>query len=174
MRLFFIIAFLANLAVTLVSLVVLPDRVAIHFGPGGVPNGWISGSANAVLMTGMHVLLFCSFWFAPRIMLAVPPKWINIPHKEYWLAPAYRQRTTKITESLMWRFGAAMLLFFLIMNLLILQANLAENSKLDMQIFFPAMGAFFAYTAWWTISFFMAFRIPEHDKNQTGKGSTNE
>lgn len=174
MRLFFILTFLANLVLILFSFAVLPDRVAIHFGPGGIANGWASRYVNAILMSGMHIFLFCSFWFAPRFMLVVSPRWINIPHKEYWLAPANQQRTLRIIENFMWRFGTVMLLFFLIMNLLILQANLAETVKLNMQIYFPTMGAFFAYTIWWTIGFFMAFRKPQQDKPNSKKGSQDE
>ena len=38
MRILFILMLVANVGVTLVSLVVLPDRVAIHFGADGVAN----------------------------------------------------------------------------------------------------------------------------------------
>lgn len=58
MKALFILMFLANVAVTLVSLVLLPDRVAIHFGLRGVADGWASRSVHALLMTGTHVLLF--------------------------------------------------------------------------------------------------------------------
>lgn len=63
-------------------------------------------------------------------------------------------------QDFMWRFGVAVFLLLLIMNVLSLQANMAKPVRLNDRIFFPALAAFFGYVIWWTIVFFRAFRIP--------------
>src|ERR1035437_3257899 len=93
MRTLFILAFIANVVVTLISLAVLPARVAIHYGADGMANGWAPNYVNALLMTGTYVLMFCSLYFGHRLNILFPPKWwIGLPNKEYWLSPANRTR----------------------------------------------------------------------------------
>ncbi|MFH0908317.1 MAG: DUF1648 domain-containing protein [bacterium] len=175
MRALFILTFMANVVVTLISLAVLPSRVAIHYGADGMANGWAPNYVNALLMTGTHVLLFCSLYFSHRLILLFPPKWINLPNKEYWLKPEHRTRTMEKIQGFMWRFGGAVFLFFLVLGLLSLQANLAKIVRLNQRVLLPATGAFLAYTIWWTIVFFRAFRVllPEVDGNQQMHGTAS-
>ena len=126
MRLLFILLFIANLAVTLISMVVLPDRVAIHFGADGMANGWAPNYINAILMTGVYILIYCVIYFSPRCLRLVPSKWINLPHKEYWLSPANQALAVEKMQGFMWRFGVAIMLLFLVDGLLTIQANLSK------------------------------------------------
>ena len=161
MKRLFILTFIANLALSLISIMVLPDRVAIHFGANGTANGWASNDMNALLMTIMHVLLFCSFYFTPRLMFLFPAKWISLPNKDYWLQPAVLPRTLAKISGLMWHYGVAMFLFLLMIGILSLQANLAPTVRLNLAVFLPALGAFLLYTALWTLVFFREFRVPD-------------
>ena len=160
MRTLFMMTFIANAVVTLISLAVLPSRVAIHYGAGGMANGWAPNYVNALLMTGTQVLLFCSLYFGHRLALLFPPGWVNLPNKEYWLSPANMPRTMEKIQGFMWRLGVAVFLLLLIMGLLSLQANMAQPVRLNDRVFLPALAAFFGYVIWWTIAFFRAFRIP--------------
>ena len=160
MKLLFILTFIANVVLTLISLAMLPDRVAIHFGADGMADGWAPAYVNALLMTGIHLLLFFSLYFSPRLMLLFPAKWINLPNKEYWLAPRNQSRTMEKISSFMWRFGTAMFLFLFVITVLTLQANLSEINRLNLNTFLPALGVLLGYTVWWTITFFRAFRLP--------------
>lgn len=165
MRTLFILTFLANVGVTLLSLAVLPSRVAIHYGADGLANGWAPNYVNALLMTGTHVLLFCALYFGHRLALLFPPRWIHLPHKAYWLSPANKPRTLEKMQALLWRLGAALFLFLFIVGLLSLQANRAQPVRLDQRVFLPALGAFLAYLIGWTLVFCRAFRIPGQNQN---------
>jgi len=164
MRNVFILMLLANVAVTLISLVVLPDRVAIHFGADGVANGWAPNTVNALLMTGTHALLFCLLYFSPRFVLWFPAWCINLPNKEYWLNPVNLSKTREKLQYFMWQFGAAIFLFFLVVGLLSIQANLVSPFRLNLQLFFPVFGLFLLYTIGWIIAFYRAFRISDSRK----------
>jgi uncharacterized membrane protein len=163
------LTFVANVVVTLISLAVLPARVAIHFGADGMANGWAPNYVSALLMTGTHVLLFCSLYFGHRLALLFPPKWINLPNKEYWLNPVNMPQTMEKIQGFMWRFGVAVFLLLFIMSLLSLQANMSKIVRLNQQVFLPVMGAFLVYTIWWTIVFFRAFRIPLQEDDTSHK-----
>jgi uncharacterized membrane protein len=152
--------FIANVAVTLVSLAVLPERVATHFGAGGMADGWASNQVNALITTGVHVILFCCFYFTDRLIFLFPPSLVNLPNKEYWLDPANKPRTIEKIQGLMWNLGAVMFLFLLVLGLLALQANLAKTVRLNEPVFFAALGALLVYTIGWLVVFYRTFRIP--------------
>jgi putative effector of murein hydrolase LrgA (UPF0299 family) len=58
MRAAFIASFLANVLLALLSLLVLPERVAIHFDLGGLPDSWASDLNSTLLM--LTVQAWCS------------------------------------------------------------------------------------------------------------------
>jgi hypothetical protein len=160
MRMLFILAFVANVALTMISIAMLPDRVAIHFGGDGTADGWAPNDMNALFMTGMHILLFCVFYFSPRLMFLFPVKWISLPNKGYWLQPSVVPRTKARISRFMWQFGVAMFLLLLVIGILAFQANMASTVRLNLTVFFTALGGFMLYTIAWTIAFLRAFRLP--------------
>lgn len=161
MEILFKLMFAANLAVTLVSLVVMPSRIAVHFGPDGTANAWGSSAQFALLTTCVHVLLFFAFQFSSRMIFLFPPRLINLPHKEYWLSPENRAGAAKRIDGFMWRLGSAMFAFFLVLGLLTLKANMEEGMiRLDLTVFLCALALLLLYTVWWVISFYRGFRPP--------------
>ncbi len=72
----------------------LPERIATHFNGRGEPNGWMSRSANQrfMLVFGLAfplcVVLLC--WLARFLPIGL----VNIPHRDYWLAPERRKETS--------------------------------------------------------------------------------
>lgn len=160
MKHFFVLMFGANVVLTLISLAVLPARVAVHFGANGMADGWGSKTGNAGFMTLIQVLLFGLLYFSTRLIRLLPVRWINLPNKRYWLDPAHQERSLETIQTFMWRFGVSMLLFLFVVNFLAFQANLADPIRLNLAEFLPALGLLFAYTLWWTITFFRAFRLP--------------
>lgn len=160
MRAALLISFLANIAVTLISPLILPERVAIHFGSGGLPNGWASSQTSTLLMLGFDVFVFCALYFSPRLVFALPSRWISLPNRDYWLAPERRAQTAETFRHYLWQFGAAVFLFMLCAGLLTIQANLSQPVRLNERLFLVALFAFFAFTAYWTVSLLRAFRVP--------------
>ena len=66
----------------------LSSRVATHFDGHGQPNGWMSRAAHLQFM-GVFGLGFPLF--VPAIVYAsrfLPDRFYNLPHRDYWLAPA--------------------------------------------------------------------------------------
>jgi len=168
MRALFILAFLANVALTLLSLSILPDRVATHFGRGGMADGWGSNYTKALTAAGGHVFLFCILYFTPQLVLWFPAKWANLPNKDYWLQPAVLPQTKAKISVLIWQFGVVLFVFLFVLGLLVLHANMAKPVRLNEAILFSTLGILLVYSAWWTIVFFRAFRLPS-EKNDANR-----
>jgi hypothetical protein len=153
-------AFVANVALDLLSWLMLPARAAIHFGLGGRPDNWASREAYVGLMIGLHVFLFAMLYLTPRLVLAMPPRWVNLPHKEYWFAEGNRGRMRELLAHRMGVFGGALFLFMFVANLFAIQANLGGDVRLREGPFLAALAAFLVYTAVWVVGFYRAFRPP--------------
>ena len=168
MRAIFITVFAANLVLTVVSLAVLPDKVAIHFGPGGAPDSWAFKEVNAVISLAIEVPLFLILFYASWLTLNSPPRLLSLPNKDYWLTeanrPALKQKLQRLTD----QFGVVLYFFLLYVGLLVLQANLANPVRLNEITLVPALALFLGYTAFWCIGLFRSFRIPTQDESLTG------
>ncbi len=160
MRSAFIVSFVANLVLAIVSTQVLPERVAIHFGAGGTANGWGSTNANALLMAGVNLLLFCSIYFSPWLIERIPARWISLPNRDYWLTPENKERAVEMMREMMWQFGTALFLFLFFTGLLTISANLSRPVRLNEELFLSGLVVFLVYTGYWTIALLRAFRIP--------------
>ena len=160
MRTAFITSFLANVLLTLLSLLVLPERVAIHFGAGGLPDSWASNRSSTLLMLGVHALVFVSLYFSPRLLATIPSRWISLPNRNYWLAPERRSEAVAKFSQFMWQYGTAVFLFMLLAGVLTMRANLSEPVRLDEGVLLIGLAIFLAYTAYWTIALLRAFRVP--------------
>ena len=163
MRTAFILSYVANLILTLVSLTLCPSRVAIHFGLGGTPNGWAPAHVNALIMTGMDTLIFLSLFFSPKLIRSTSAKWINIPNKDYWLKDENRSTAESLLSGQMFQIGTVMFAFMFMVNLLALQANLSTPVRLREDLFWWAFGLFMAYVGYWTINILRLFRIPTNE-----------
>jgi hypothetical protein len=161
MRTLFFAVFLANVFLWLVSLVVLPDQVAVHFGRGGVPDSWASKESNALIFVLMEIPLFLLFWYAPSLPLGIPPRFVSLPNKDYWLREENRPAFKRRFQDLMDRFGAAFFVFFFCIGVLTFQANLSQPVRLNERLFLLALVLFLGYTVVWTIGLIRAFRVPD-------------
>ena len=165
-RILFFLAFIANVALTLLSLAMLPAKVACHFGINGVADGWMDNYVNCIIMTGLLIFMFCVFYFLPRLIFLFPPGMVNLHNKEYWLRPGMKTLTIKKIQSFMCGFGVALFLLLFTAGLLTLQANLSKPVKLNIYVFYAALSIFSVYLAGWTIMLFRAFRIPRDEQHQ--------
>jgi uncharacterized membrane protein len=131
-RVFFIIVILACIFETWRLWGITPAQMAAHFNLQGNPDRFVPKAEFfwyqiQTLMTVIGVSLL------PQVLfLFLPADWINMPNREYWLAPERRDETVDRLSS----FGAMM--FGII--LLVIQAGfeLAVSANLRTPIFFNA------------------------------------
>jgi uncharacterized membrane protein len=160
MRTLFCIAFAANVLLMLVSLAILPDQVAVHFGRGGVPDSCASKETNALLFIVLEIPLFLLFWLAPSLPFVLPERFVNVPNREYWLRDENRPAFRRKLQRLMAQFGTAFFLFFFCIELLTIEANLSQPVRLKEELFLPVLILFLGYTVVWSVGLIRCFRVP--------------
>ena len=108
----------------------LPERMASHFGGAGQPNGWSSKASFFGLQTFVVVVAVACFACLPAWIQRLPARLINLPNKEYWLAPERRVQTmASVGAALTW-FGCVVLAFILALTWLVIRFNLGRDPVL--------------------------------------------
>ncbi len=161
MRKVLIAVFAANLILMAVSLTLLPDQVAIHFGGGGYPDSWASKEFNAAIFLVLEVPFFLLFYFSSVLPLGVSKKFLNIPNKNYWLQEENLARFQRKFGFYMAEFGVAIFTFFFCISLLALLANLRDPVMLDGGLFMIVFIAYMSYTIWWLVKLVRGLRVPD-------------
>ena len=130
----------------------LPTKVASHFDGQGRPNGWMSRDLCVEFTLGLSVLM-------PGLVIAlmagagrIPVSFINLPHREYWLAPERRRLALAVLLQYSIWFAAINVLFITGVHWLIVQANLPNHrphlSGTDLA---TVVGAFLGSTVLWLV-----------------------
>lgn len=161
MKKLFIILVLANLLADFGSYFLLPANVATHFNGDNNPNGWFSAVDSLVFNLGLHGLFFFMVYMSSNALLKMPKEAISLPNKDYWLSdknlPAFKIKWDRV----IFQFGSALMLLFLVMSILIIEANFSNPVKLNATAFVGTMFGFLIFMLYWIISVYKTFRIPE-------------
>jgi uncharacterized membrane protein len=137
----------------------LPERFASHFGPSGRPDAFMPRGTFMTLMGavgGGTVLLLCVL---PQLLRFVPTRLINLPNRDYWLAPERRDRSLARLGNLLGWLGAATGVLFAGVMELAIRANLAQTG-LDMGAFGIAMALYVATVIGVLVALVWQFRLP--------------
>jgi hypothetical protein len=102
---------------------VLPERVASHFDAAGLPNAWTTRASFVGTYFAVIAVVAVSFGAISTLLKFVPDSLINLPNKQYWLAPERRASTLGWITGWSCLFGAASLL---LMMALMRQAELVN------------------------------------------------
>jgi hypothetical protein len=146
-----------------VTVLGLPDRVAAHFGAGGVANGFMPRNAYLffmlVIVVGLPLLVVLLTW----VSLNRPGARINLPNREYWLAPQRRAQSIAWIRAGVLQFGALLIIFLCYAQWLVARANRHQPSQLDESWFYGGLAAFLVAVLLWARSFLRRFRSPVRD-----------
>lgn len=137
----------------------LPEKVATHFGPEGIADGWMSRTAACMLMGSFQILMPLLFLGIGYLIYWIPDSMINIPNKPFWFHPDRKQASLSAVAGMMGVFAIAMSVFFFGMNHLTYRANL-EDGRLAMGPFWTLLGLFLGFTAVWVGWMMIRFKVP--------------
>ena len=128
----------------------LPAKVASHFDIQGQPNGWMSRETCVGFTLGLGILVPA---FIVGMMAGagrIPVSFINLPHRNYWLAPERRQAALAILLRYSLWFACMNVLFVTGLHWLIVQANLpGQEQHLSGLGIILVAGGFLAGTGIW-------------------------
>jgi len=111
----------------------MPVRMASHFAGDGRPNGWQPREAFFLIMLVVGSLSAIIVFFAPWRIASQPDARINLPNRDYWLAPERRALTMNYISAFMAWFGCGVLFVLISGTFLAMQANLAPDGRLNSQ-----------------------------------------
>jgi uncharacterized membrane protein len=136
----------------------LPELVATHFNGAGEPNGWMNRSDHQMFMLvfglafpGVIVLLSYATRFLPRGM-------VNIPHRDYWLAPERRRETSNYLTHLSLWLACLAVGFVIGLELSIVQANRQHPPHLSLIALLVVVVPFLAGVIVWVLIVMRHFR----------------
>ena len=158
--LFFAIV-LAAIAQCVHDFPLLPDRMASHFAASRIPNGWMT--KPQFFMTYALLLLPAAaleFWVSHRIANKPDAK-LNLPNKEYWLAPERRAETFAYFESFFAWFGCVFLLVEVLAMGLAMRANFDTPPLLPTGPIVSVIAGFVLFNVVAVIAMFRRFSKPE-------------
>ena len=135
----------------------MPPVLATHFGNGGAPNGWQTQSQFFLLEVVMLGICLLLAFGIPRLIGALPISLVNVPTKEYWLAPERREATMAFFKAQFAWFGCGFLGFLLVVNQLVFDANRTSPRRLNSTAFVTAMILFLAFVGIWTVRLIVRF-----------------
>jgi uncharacterized membrane protein len=166
MRSRFITIFLLVTLLNLYAWRMLPESVASHFGRHGEPNGWSGKDIHFLVLQGLFIFLFLMFYYMPDLILKTPVRWVNIPHRGYWLRPENRTMFRKKISEAMYEMGFFLFLFFGFLVYLTMKANLSSPVILDERTFMTVFCFYLASVVVWLVKFYRSFRIPDNDNRR--------
>ena len=136
----------------------LPSVVASHFAGSGLANGFMPHrsyvSLMLALLVGLPTLLVALTWWS----LGSPKARINLPNKDYWLAPERRRATVSYLRSGILWFGTLLLAFLCYSHWLVVLANGQQPAKLQNSWFIGGLVAFGVISLIWLKVFLGRFR----------------
>lgn len=162
MKKFLVIFYLISLIVNFTSVIILPDQVAIHFSRGGIPDNWSSKYFHCFIFTLVFTGFFLLYYFLPILIFKLSPKYINLPNRNYWFSEKNYQITKQKITNWLHEMGISLFVFFLIVYLLVIKANLSDPVILPEHLFLPIFIIYIIYIVMWIIRFMIFFiRSPQ-------------
>ena len=129
----------------------LPEQVASHFDAAGRADGWSSRDSFLALNLAFVVGMALLFLGVTVLINKVPNDWINLPNKDYWLAPERRAATLDAISGQMEWLAAATVALMLGLTQLTIQANLESAPALPGYAFWVFFGGYMAFMVAWLI-----------------------
>jgi hypothetical protein len=157
-------AFLAWLALVAAfvwtSAASLPSVVASHFDAAGTADAFMSRSAyrDTLLLLALAIPLLLAFLpLAATVKSGVK---LNLPHRDYWLAPERRAQTLAFLCAHGLWFAACVALFLAYVHWLVVEANRLDPPRLSTGAMHAGLAAFFIALIAWLAVLHRRFRKP--------------
>jgi len=155
-------AFLAFAAVAAVfvwlSSIGMPETVASHFGAAGAANGYMPRSVYAAIMIGFVTGLPVIMVLMTSRAVGRPDARINLPHRDYWLAPQRREATIARLRRGVQFFGVVLIVFLCYVHWLVVRANLTQPARLPQPWFTGGLVVFAVVVLGWLWGFLGHYR----------------
>lgn len=137
----------------------LPATMATHFDLAGKPNGFQGRSDFVWTSLLLSLFLFALFAALPAVMPRVPDRFVNLPSKDYWLAPERRAETFRRMGAMSDWLGCATIALLVGVFELVIRANLTQR-PLGFQLW-VLLPAYHLFILFWIVSYLRMLRRPD-------------
>lgn len=141
----------------------LPDSVASHFDFEGNANGFSPKRNHSLVMACLQVGFGVFFWVLVLVLKYIPPQLVNLPNRDYWLAPERRKETIHEMNGGLLGFAIATQIFLVALNHLTTLHNLGTPA---MHWFWPVFIGYGCYVIGWSVWLCLKFKLPAHAKER--------
>jgi uncharacterized membrane protein len=159
-RIAFVVLLVVVTAVIVATTGSLPDRVATHFGGGGLANGFMSRDGYLLFMLAFTIVIPLFVVAMTGLLPGIARSPRNIQHHDYWFAPARRAESSARLLNHACLLGCLMVLFFGGVHVALMVANAAVPPRLPETAFFVMLGAFLVGIAFWIFHMRRMFARP--------------
>lgn len=145
----------------------LPAMVASHFDERGAPNGWQPKQAFFEVLIIVSVVVAIVGFAIPKLISVIPVQLMNLPNKNYWLAPEHLAETMAFLNAHFAWLACALFLFNILVFDYAIQINLNPQHPPTAARFWYVLAAFLVFIMVWTGRILAKFLRPSN----TTKGS---
>lgn len=160
-RILFFVATFTALALAMRQHGSLPERVATHFGADGQPNGWMSRDSHTLAQAGITIFMGGLFAALALFLPRVPDRFINLPHRDHWLAPKRRVETFAWLASMLFCLGTALQVFLAFIFHEVWRANHTASPTLRLNSLWLQVSLFIVIVGL-VITLLFRFRRPDN------------
>jgi uncharacterized membrane protein len=153
------LAFIAGAAVFVcVSSRQLPALVAAHFDAAGRATGYLPRGPYIAILLLVTVVAPLLVVIIPNRAFSHPDVRINLPNRDYWLAPERREATVRFLSRQTLLFAWLLVVFLCYTQWLVVRANALTPPTLDSRAFLGGLVLFLACVLFWIVRLIRRFR----------------
>lgn len=151
-----------TLAVLTVVTGELPERVPTHFDAAGRADGWSTPLGFALGMGGLSLGLTALFFLLSLLVPRTPSGLINLPHRDFWLAPERRKESLRSVADRLCALGAGTQVLVLGLVLYCVRASRSQEPQTgpDRTTWIFLLG-YLAFVAAWIVALHRRFPRPD-------------
>lgn len=135
----------------------LPEKVASHFDAFGEADNWMSKQSYLIFQLILFGFTAFITFILPLLLKKLPVSAINIPNRDYWLAPKRKAETFSIMSRQFEWFGIGLCGLMISINQLVVRANLSGQNLSAASWYI--LGIFLLFVIIWSIRLCKDFKI---------------
>jgi uncharacterized membrane protein len=136
----------------------LPALVATHFDVAGRANGYLPRAPYIAIMLLITVVVPLLVVIIPNRAFSHPEVRINLPNRDYWLAPERRAATVRFLTRQTSMFAWLVVVFLGYTQWLVVRANTLTPPAFDSRAFLTGLALFLVCTLFWIVRLLRRFR----------------
>lgn len=146
----------------------LPAIVPSHFNAAGEADRWMAKGPFLALLAGVTVIYLAVFFVAVMLVRRSPESVINLPQKDYWLAPERAAATRRTIVRELFKIAAATQALHIVITQLAVEVALGRRATLG-ALWWVALIAYLVILLWWLVALYRRFRRPGEEAPESSE-----